>query len=342
MNCTFPWTGMTIDPQGFLTLCCMIDSKKGLFNKHITEIDSLYDFFYGKEYDKVRLDFHKYGWENIKDCAACLNDKRAGRFTTVDISQRFDSKKNTLQYLELTTSNTCNQQCVTCGSKFSSKWKKIEKYFDRPVESTYSLTTDDLEKVLEVLPDLEHLTLKGGEPFADMRNLQILTSLLDINRLCKITIITNGVLIPKPFQDIIKKYPYNFDIVFSIDAIGKRYDWIRGTPFKKTIENLKLISSFAVDNVNIVPTISTFNVHNINEIIEWHDTLDIKTTLQWSNVVHEPRWCSPIHTMTQEEINICNLPVKVISEYNEKYKVELEKNTKIMDKLRGFEFNSLQ
>ena len=159
MNCTFPWTGMTIDPQGYLTLCCMIESKKGIFNIHISDVDSLYDFFYGEEYKKIQNDFDLFGWKKMKDCAACQDDKKQNIFTSYDVSQRFDPDLKTLQYLELTTSNTCNQQCVTCGSKFSSQWRKIEHYFDRPAEKTYSLSANDLEKVLEVLPDLETLTL---------------------------------------------------------------------------------------------------------------------------------------------------------------------------------------
>ena len=321
----------------------MIESKKGIFNIHISDVDSLYDFFYGEEYKKIQNDFDLFGWKKMKDCAACQDDKKQNIFTSYDVSQRFDPDLKSLQYLELTTSNTCNQQCVTCGSKFSSQWRKIEHYFDRPVEKTYSLSANDLEKVLEVLPDLETLTLKGGEPFADMRNVQILESLFEINPICRVVIVTNGVLIPQKFLDIIKKHPNNFELVFSIDAVGKKYDWIRGTPFNKTVKNLELASNLGIENLNIVPTISSYNIHSLNEITEWHSSLNIKCGLAWSNVVYEPFWCSPVFTMTQKELDSVEyLPLNIISQYDHCYKEELERNTKIMNKIRGFEFNSLQ
>ena len=342
-NCTFPWTGMTIDPQGYLTLCCMIESKKGIFNIHISDVDSLYDFFYGEEYEKIQKSFDLFGWNKIKDCVACQNDKKQNIFTGYDDSQRFDPDLKTLQYLELTTSNTCNQQCVTCGSKFSSQWRKIEHYFDRPAEKPYSLSANDLEKVLEVLPDLRTLTLKGGEPFADMRNVQILESLFEINPFCRVVIVTNGVLIPQKFLDIIKKYHYNFELIFSIDAVGRKYDWIRGTPFDKTVKNLELVFNLGIQVLSIVPTISSYNIRSLNEITEWHNSLNIECNLVWNNIVYDPRWCSPIFTMTQKEIDSVEyLPMEIISQYDHFCKEELERNTKIMNKIRGFEFNSLQ
>ena len=104
-----------------------------------------------------------------------------------------------------------------------------------------------------------------------------------------------------------------------------------------------MVADLCLPVLNIVPTISSYNIHSLNEIAEWHSSLNIKCDLAWSNVVYDPRWCSPIFTMTQKEIDSVEyLPMEIISQYDYFCKKELKRNTKIMNKIRGFEFNSLQ
>ena len=63
--------------------------------------------------------------------------------------------------------------CVTCSGKYSSKWAPYEEnsIFDRNENhkfhtSLYKMNDKDVEKILKIIPGLEHLTIKGGEPFA--------------------------------------------------------------------------------------------------------------------------------------------------------------------------------
>ena len=52
-QCTHPWTGITIDPNGWISLCCNTTDEKMLKHK-ISDVKSLKDFFVGEEFEYVK------------------------------------------------------------------------------------------------------------------------------------------------------------------------------------------------------------------------------------------------------------------------------------------------
>ena len=47
------------------------------------------------------------------------------------------------------------------------------KNIDYPA-SNYVMPDSNIQQIIDVLPGLEHLIIKGGEPFADPNNIKIL------------------------------------------------------------------------------------------------------------------------------------------------------------------------
>jgi molybdenum cofactor biosynthesis enzyme MoaA len=340
-NCTFPWTGMVINPQGYITLCCVHSSRNRFLNNHISEIDNLFNFFNGKEYEAARSKFKDIDWRNIQECSVCKLKVERGVLSSYEISQQFDPSTNKLQYLEFTTSNVCNQMCVTCGSQFSNQWTPaMEIQFGRTADKRHILTDNDVNKICESLTDLKELNIKGGEPFADIRNYKVIKKLFEVNNECKVVIITNGSLIPERYMDIIFRNPKRFQITASIDAIGKRYEWIRSTPWEKTDNTLKELYYQTGIQADINPVLSIYNAAHLSDISNWiKESEYIKDYDKCSNQVHYPRWSNVEYVFTQEQLDSIQKPFPLQSKFNEKDYKDSVKYTKVMNKIRGFDMD---
>ena len=59
--------------------------------------------------------------------------------------------------------------------------------------------------VKEVLPKLELMIIKGGEPFADDNNISILENLFNVNKSCQVSIVTNMSVLKKKHIQVLNK-----------------------------------------------------------------------------------------------------------------------------------------
>ena len=366
INCKYPWTGMIIDPQGRLTLCCHMHGQNRIFKKKINQVDSLLDFFNGEEYAAIRKEFEEDTWRKVPECHHCRRCYDDGRYVSVIHSQQFDTSLNKLQFLEFTTSNVCNQTCIMCNSQFSNQWAKIDHLFgfdknkwedhqydwagsnDASRDPTYIFNNKDVNKIIECLPDLKRLMIKGGEPFVDMRNLKIIKTFFEVNDTGIVDIISNGSKIPEGYMDIMFRNPKRFTIHASIDAIGKRYEWIRGTPWEKTDDTLKRLYNETGILPRLASTVSTYNIAHTTQLVDWArnaeyiDQTQVRRPVgQWhKNDVQWPRWCNPRNVLTDEELDsIDDLPFPMKSTFNKKHFEDLLKYTKIMNGVRGFDID---
>jgi hypothetical protein len=291
---------MVIDPQGNITVCCNYTDRKSL--GHINDVDDIADFFLGDSYTELRSMF-KNGWKANPSCELCSKHV-LGLFTPIIHSQGFNPRGAGLQYLEFSTSNVCNQTCATCSSYFSSKWTKLNSIFDiddQPNES-FSLSDRNIDSIIDVLPTLKEIQIKGGEPFADMKNLRVLKALVDVNPSCHVRICSNMQMVPKAFIDVIKKLEL-VDISASVDGVGRRFDWIRGGHFNKVIDNINRVSDAIGQPIHVEPCISVYNINNLREIYDYFEYLPSAQLNKIYNVVQWPAFLSPIGIFNQQELN---------------------------------------
>lgn len=353
-NCTFPSTGLTITPQGHLTSCCNMkktpnnDPWRWSFG-HLSEVENLQEYFYWSDEAADWRENFSNGWQKFDQCVDCLGGQKHYK-----LSQDYKPEKG-LQYLEFSTSNVCNQSCVMCSSFFSSKWKKMESLFDRKVSNPYSFTDEDIDKIFTLLPRLEKLALKGGEPFADQKNLRIIKELTRVNPWCQLEIITNGQTISQQFLEAIEAHGA-VHIAVSIDGLGERYNWIRGGNFEQTVSTVKDISKAIKKRCLIIPTVSIYNFYHMKELWEWaldqeYISLDEN---KWPNsATNYPRWTNIENLLTQEEIDEgiqsqfsmvdrdISLITNMRSKKNEKDILDHKKYTEVMNNIRGFDIYTL-
>ena len=309
MKCMVPETGLTINPIGEMVICCAGDN---VALSHIKDVDDLTDFFNGEVYEKLRSDFKAQSFPS--QCDVCWKHWDAGRIARFDSYNRFDfptyeedlaSDVIPIRFLEITTSNICNQMCVSCSGKYSSKWSPYEKM---AVESgltwrnenhkfhteTYKMTKADVDKVLDIVPHLQHLTIKGGEPFADPNNIKILKKLAETNPNCRVEICTNMQLVTNTVIEILHQIN-EVHIQASIDGVHEMYDWIRGGNFKRTVNNIKRYHEHSGRKVVIVSTVSVYNWMHLPELIDYWKDIDGVDRISMANLVTFPKYCSPCY-----------------------------------------------
>lgn len=349
IECTFPWTGMTIDPQGSINVCCTYKGKRAECLGNISDVDDLEEFFLEDAYTKLRADF-KDGFRKNPKCASCHKADIIGTDSVAHISIPFP-KFQGLQYLEVTTSNVCNQSCAMCSSYASSQWIKLNPIFnitDQPMKA-WSISDKDFDKILKIIPTLKMVHIKGGEPFADMKNLKIIKAIRKTNPMCRIQICSNFQMIPDAFIKELKQCR-RVNASASVDAIGKRFDWIRGGDFKQVEYNIDNFFDITGGKVSIAPCVSIYNIHHLREIYDWSQTKKSVKFRGISNVVTWPMYHSPGNILTQEEIDetISNQfdDIKHKFNVNALYDIEAQPNLAVrnqlkdfndtMDKVRGF------
>jgi len=307
MKCMVPETGITINPIGEIVLCCAGDNTS---ISHIKDVPDLTEFFNGEVYDKLRKDFKEGNFP--KQCNVCKVHWEAGRIARFDSYNRFifptyEEDKGApitpIRFLEITTSNICNQMCVTCSGKYSSKWAPYEKM---AVESgltwrdenhkfhteMYKMTKEDVDKVLDLVPHLQHLTIKGGEPFADPNNILILKKLAETNPKCRVEICTNFQLVTDYVIELLHRID-EVHVQASIDGVHEMYDWIRGGNFQKTINNIKRYHKYAGRHVIVVSTVSVYNWMHLPELIDYFIDVPGVPRISMANLVTFPKYCSP-------------------------------------------------
>ena len=322
MKCMVPETGLTINPIGEIVLCCAGDN---VAVEHIKNVDNITKFFNSDIYDDLRKRF------KLKDfpeqCEVCKVHWEAGRIARFDSYNRFNfptykedinSETIPIRFLEITTSNICNQMCVTCSGKYSSKWAPYEQEAvdiglhwrnenHKFHTQQYKMTDDDVNKVLDIVPHLQHLTIKGGEPFADPNNIKILQKLADTNPKCRVEICTNFQLVTKSVIELLHKID-EVHIQASIDGVGSLYNWIRGGNFEKTVNNINRYYEYAKRKIVIVSTVSIYNWMHIPELIDYWKDIEGVARISMANIVTFPMYCSPLY-----------LPVNQIEEGKKKF-----------------------
>jgi MoaA/NifB/PqqE/SkfB family radical SAM enzyme len=119
----------------------------------------------------------------------------------------------------------CNQKCSKC-----SHWKQKD--------NAKRLPTEKIVKAIKSIPTARELCIVGGEPLLFKTEIyEILNELSDTP--IRTTIITNGVLMDKPFIEKVAKH--NIHIVVSIDTLDKEFwKFVRGTnSYERVFENLE-------------------------------------------------------------------------------------------------------
>jgi MoaA/NifB/PqqE/SkfB family radical SAM enzyme len=156
------------------------------------------------------------------------------------------------------------------------------------------MTDADVDKILKIIPNLQHLTIKGGEPFADPNNIKILEKVAKTNPKCRIEICTNFQLVTDKVIELLYKID-DVHVQASIDGTYELYDWIRGGHFDKTVDNINRYYNYGGRQVIIVSTISIYNWMHVTDLIDYWKDIKGVPRINIANLVTFPKYCSPLY-----------------------------------------------
>ena len=195
-----------------------------------------------------------------------------------------DGKNIPLLY-QLTTSNLCNQACVSCDSNLSSKWADVKRKNNLPAMTPVSLNIENLDINYA---QARRISLIGGEPLFDPKTFKILQNLIDINNTdCFVTLVTNGsIKLNSLHVDMLKKLT-DLNICISIDGTDTVFEYLRWPgKWTKLVENIDHYRSIT-PNISVSYTISALNVLYYDQTVDWFK----KNNLRYNhNVVQFPQW----------------------------------------------------
>jgi wyosine [tRNA(Phe)-imidazoG37] synthetase (radical SAM superfamily) len=197
-----------------------------------------------------------------------------------------DSKHQTLLY-QITTSNLCNQACVSCNSKASTKWAQVEKRMNIIPNSQYQI---DLDSANINYGSAKRISLLGGEPLFDPKTFEILQKLIDHNNTnCFISLVTNGSIFLNAKQiDLLQQFT-DLNICISIDGIGPVFEYMRWPgKWSNLLENINQYKSIT-KNISVSYTVGSLNAMYYDQTVNWFKQNNLTHN---HNIVSHPNWLS--------------------------------------------------
>jgi hypothetical protein len=230
------------------------------------------------------------------------------RDTANELMRAWGTQDDKVAYLEIDYSNACNAACGMCNSISSSRIAKLLRQERANAQIIVpKVRQDEFFKSIEDI-DLGNLRLikfRGGEPFYIDFHLRLLEIIPDPG---KVTLMyqTNGSIYPSDDWWMLIDRFQHIDISFSIDAVGKRFDYIRaGLDWNMVEDNVRRICSNAKIKPLLECTINPLNAFYYDEMFGFVKDLrkiNKQTRLGWHQCIGD--W--DLSNTTEEVRQLCS------------------------------------
>jgi len=300
--CTLPFYGVEYPAD---TFCCL---TPGQFNREIVKKEML---------NGQRPNACNKCWA-LEDAGLksdrILKNETLDFYTNRNIQALYqecaDGHAEIIHY-KIDTNNVCNATCVTCGSRSSSAWAKLEKDQGQNPARTWQLYPADVDKKINY-STAKSIGFRGGESFMSKTNFYILEKLAQAhNYSCFISFTTNGSFELTAKQiSLIKQFP-NMNFCFSIDGIESVFEYIRyPLKFDQIQKNIEFCRTHDII-ASVSYTLSNLNILYHNQTVEWFNKHNLNYKV---NPVYSPLWFSPSSLPDQVKQQIKQtLPVELQS-----------------------------
>lgn len=216
----------------------------------------------------------EHAW--LPQCVGCKNAEADGRVSLRTSLNRMLEHNQGITYWDLKINNTCTLACRMCDSWSSSKW---EQYVDTPGIFKLEVIPQDNRwhrnslDMLDEMLDAKIVKFTGGEPLLIPQVRKIVQQLVDsdIASVVELHMVTNGMQDFTDWLPLFEKFKH-VSITVSIDAIGKRYEYIRShASWDQVQSNVLALSKNRTDNLDIVIAClrMVLNQNHIHEVQDW-------------------------------------------------------------------------
>lgn len=196
-----------------------------------------------------------------------------------DLYQECAQGQSSVSHYKIDTNNVCNLTCVTCGSNSSSAWAKLERDHGVIPVATWQTEPQDIDQKINY-QTAKSIGFRGGEPFMSRTNWHVLEQLIANNNTnCFVSFTTNGSFaLTAKQKDIIKQFT-NINFCFSIDGVGKVFEYLRyPLNFETVTDNIDWCQqnnviasvSYTLSNLNVLyhsQTVDWFDQNNLNYLV---------------------------------------------------------------------------
>ena len=294
--CILPWISLdrnadTSNPS--FAPCCLYQSKK--------EFHNFDEYWSSDELTKLRQEMLDN--KRPSGCWKCWHDEDAGKKSMrqsvnesrlephLDCITKTNNELKPLQ-VKLLSGASCNLACRMCQSHVSSKVYKVWESIGMPLKEPYKYdwTSDQLIRLNA--KSIRYIDLMGGEPFYHKKIHELIQWLVDNNHANHITIYvtSNAMLLNDNLIKNLKQFE-NVVVIVSLDAVGKKHEYIRpGADWNIIVNNIEKLQQNKL-NVIIQPVISAINILCLPELIDWCN--DKKLHMTQMSLVHEPEQLHP-------------------------------------------------
>lgn len=182
--------------------------------------------------------------------------------------------------LDFSVGSVCNAKCITCNSGSSTTWA-AEDYKFGGNKHKYSLkSNNDIDQITSIdVSKLEQVYFTGGEPFMSSRPAELLRHIQRNGNIKKLQVQSNTNGSTQPSKELIDLWGQcnSVEIYFSIDAVGRAFEYIRNPLVWKEVEqNLKFVQSLGTNiHVKISPVIGVHNIDNFIDTYQWFTSLGL-------------------------------------------------------------------
>ena len=287
--CAGPFTQTFVLPNGDFRECCNTDPQivsSASWPSWWTKDQRLIDF---------RNQLKQDQWPAA--CVACKKEEEStGKSFRTALNKDFTIAEYPSRWAVM-AGNTCNLACWSCHEEFSSKIEDDKRKLGiLPIEfiNPRSQFKDKWPELKQHILDsyLHHeivtLNFMGGEPTYNKTIAEFLKYLVDNNlsNRTKLELITNGTGAPALFD---KRYWHSTYIAISVDAIGKKSEWIRyGSKWDEVAANIKFYNENS-SYTELHCTLSILNILAYPELKQYANNTGIKLV---TNLLQQPRFMS--------------------------------------------------
>lgn len=316
--CMLPWISIETSPIGTARPCCLAyeeitDDNGEKYDLNNATLETIYKSNYMQS---LRREFR--AGDKPKTCNRCWEEEAAGRdskriHSQVRLKELFpvvDFESDTpdqLWFIDLKLGNICNLKCRICGSWSSSKWAAEELAYmpelsNKKEHQAYKWlkqgewprkSTVFWDNLRDILPNIKYFEFTGGEPWLIEEHFELLRYAVETGDSKHIDIHynTNATQMPNEFDSKIWKEFGRVDIAFSVDNVGKRFEFERyGAKWDLANTIIDYVHHSQLEFSNITTqlcfTINIQNVYYLDELLAWADTKGFGDV--YFNMMHSP------------------------------------------------------
>ena len=338
LYCALAFNSISFGAHGGSRPCCAVDTYYWSETKNkLSEYDNeLLPWFNNKEMVDLRQDLLDGKWNPI--CNLCKIREDAGQPSTREIfnetlsqveertgrdwhetTAEIDDLDN-IFLLDITVGNKCNSACLMCNSSASTLWLKEQTDLNggKPLWHLDPMWFADehVPNLVDNLTNLTDIQFVGGEPTINDDHVALLERLIEQGRAKDISLgyVTNLTNISKELTDLWHHFGTKH-ITISVDGVGKVNEY-QSYPFTwqkvvSQLENIKNITNTGTFFVGLSLTVTSMNILNLDEVIEWWEdqvlsNSSFQTSLPHIQCVNNPAKFDPLYMPMQMKLECEN------------------------------------